>query len=477
MNAIRDEVVANMKESSKMRKKKLDERSKLRRFKVGDKVLLRTPGVDGKLVDACKGPYEVSQVLGEVTYQLNLGGKRRRVAHVNTMKAYEERAVVKKVTMALEEEGLDELMVTNEKVKIIGEKLEKAKLEDVEEWCGDFKDVLTEEPGLTHLVKFGIDTGQSPPIAQRPYSTPVALKPGVDDEIDWLLQKGYVRESDSLWASPIITVKKPNGNVRLCVDFKQVNSIIQSLLFYMPCIEEVIEPVGKAGVVSKMDLSKGYYQVAMEPEDVCKTAFTCHWGKFEFLRIPFGVKNAPAIFQILMDKVLKGLEKFSRAYMDDIIIYSATCADHKEHVKRVLQTLRDAELTANPAKCQWGGESIQFLGHQLDKGAVSVPPQRVAAIRNYDQPRTKNALRVFLGTVSFYRKFSKNLAQYTAVLSPAMAKAAPSRVLWSGDMEDAFNHIRKSISDVTLLVNPLPEDDFSLVTDASGLGLGAFLQV
>ena len=143
-----------------------------------------------------------------------------------------------------------------------------------------------------------------------------------------------------------------------------------------------------------------------------------------------------------------------------IVIYSATWADHKEHVKRVLQALRDAGLTANPAKCQWGDESIPFLGHQLGKGAVSVPPQRVAAIRNYDQPRTKKALRAFLGTVSFYRKFSENLAQHTAVLSPATAKAVPSRVLWLRDMEDAFNHSRKSISDVTYLSFPFQKMTF-----------------
>ena len=181
-------------------------------------------------------------------------------------------------------------------MKVVGEVLVNSREEDIRNWEEEFADILMEELGLTGAVEFGIDTGDSPPIAQRPYNSPVMLREGMEEEIQWLLDKGYIRRSSSEWASQILTVRKPNGKVRLCIDFKRINAITRPLPFYMPRIEEVLEAVGKAKVISKLDLSKGYYQVPMREQDVAKTAFICHKGKFEFLRMPFGVRNAPAVF-------------------------------------------------------------------------------------------------------------------------------------------------------------------------------------
>ena len=186
------------------------------------------------------------------------------------------------------------------------------------------------------MVEFGIKTGDTPPIAQHPYNTPVMLREGVEEEIRWLLDKGYIWKSCSEWASPIVTVRMPKGRVRLCVDFKRINAVTRPLPFYKPKIEEVLEAVGPSTVISKLDLSKGYYQVPMWEQDIPKTAFVCYKEKIEFLRMPFGVRNTPAVFQTIMDTVLEGKKA---AYIDYVIIYSSSWPEHAVHVREVLAAL------------------------------------------------------------------------------------------------------------------------------------------
>ena len=190
------------------------------------------------------------------------------------------------------------------------------------------------------MATFDIDTGEAEPVQQRPYSTPVALKESVNKELDWLLKKGYIVPSSSPWSSPMVTVRKPDGSTRICVDFRRVNSLTRQRPFFMPRVEEVIEGVGKARFISKLDLSKGFYQVRLTDEAMPKTAFTCHKGAFHFTRMPFGVKNAPACFQSMMQLILADLGDFATAYMDDVVIFSSTWEDHVVHVGKVLQEIR-----------------------------------------------------------------------------------------------------------------------------------------
>ena len=165
----------------------------------------------------------------------------------------------------------------------------------------------------------------------------------------------------------VFTHGDADGSARLCVDFKKINEVTTPLPFYMPRIKEVLEAVGRFRVISKMDLSKGYYQVPMKPCDIPNTTFVCHRGKNEFVRMPFGVKNTPAVFQSLMSELLKDCESFACPYMDDIVIYSSTWEEHKDHVRRVLDCLRQTGLKANLAKCKWGGIYMDFLGSRKSK--------------------------------------------------------------------------------------------------------------
>ena len=275
----------------------------------------------------------------------------------------------------------------------------------------------------------------------------------------------------------MVTVRKSDCTARLCVDFKAINAITQPIPFYMPRVEEVLESVGKSSIISKLDLSKGYYQVPMHPDDIGKTAFMCHQGCFEFLRMLFGVKNVPAVFQEMMQGLFRDCSTFCSPYMDDLVIFSSCWEDHVRHVRQVLDKLRSAGLTANPAKCHWGGTRMEFLGYLVGEGAMSVPQHRVESLATYSKPCTKKGLRAFLGAIGFYCWYIELLAKHTAVLTSLTSKLAPSRIVWTDERETAFSSICMYIANCCSLCIPLPEDVFSVVTDASGLGIGGVLQV
>ena len=311
---LRDRASVNYHSMSAKRKSLKDKTCHDRSFSVGQWEWYRTPGLSEVLQPAWQGPYRVKEVLGGLTYKIDVDGKTKNV-HIKFLKE-DVRKTVKRITMVLEDDGVtDDIMVTNSKVHVEQVVLDESMKADVDEWLVEFKDVVCTEPGLTDWVELTIRTGEAEPVSQRPYNTPVSLREAVGKEVDWLIQKGYIRKSESEWAAPIVTVKKPDGSIRLCIDYKKLNNVTSPTPFYMPTIEEVLEAAGNAAVISKVDLNKGYYQVHVAEVDIPKTAFVCHRGHFEFLRMPFGLKNAPAVFQKLTSRVLEPCSEFALPYI------------------------------------------------------------------------------------------------------------------------------------------------------------------
>ena len=365
------------------RKKTWDTKAKNREFDVGQEVLVRKPGLNLKLSDSREGPFKITKRNSPLSYSIDTGDRRIPSVHIQLIKAYnrEEDVMVSRVTSVFEpDKPGDDILERYAEAHISDSELSDKQKEDLDRVLSNFTDVMTSELRLTNLVDFAIDTGDSQPIFQRPYNSPAAFKKDIDKEIDWLLEKGYVRPSTSPWSSPMVTVRKPDGTARLCIDIKKINAITRQQPFFMPRVEEVLECVGKASFISKLDLTKGYYQIKMCDSDVPKTAFICHRGKYEFLRMPFGVKNAPAVFQELMQALLHDHKTFSTPYMDDVIIYSDMWEAHLDHIRLVLESLRSAGLTANPKKCGWGGRHMEFLGHQVGGGKMSMPEHRSQAL-------------------------------------------------------------------------------------------------
>ena len=191
---------------------------------------------------------------------------------------------------------------------------------------------------------------------------------------------------------PMCPVVKLDGKVRLCVDYRRLNQVTPQIQQVIPTLDDVLERAGGARVLSKMDLAKGYYQVGMEDEARDLTTFVSPWGKFKFNRMPFGLRNAPAIFQSLMESVLRTCNEFASVYIDDVLIYSNTRDEHVTHVQAVLEALGEAGLTAKPSKCQWGRQHLEYLGHQVGCGKVAVPAHNVEDMKNFKLPITKRDL-------------------------------------------------------------------------------------
>ena len=196
-------------------------------------------------------------------------------------------------------------------------------------------------------------------------------------------------------------------------------------------MDELLQKVGSSQVLSKLDLAKGFYQVGLTDEARARSAFVTPMGKFEFLRMPLGMRNAPPTFQRLMDIVLEGKETFCTAYIDDIIIYSGTGAEHIGHINEVLEVLQKNGLTAKPSKCVWGTETVEYLGHRIGKGQVAVPEARAQAITKYQKPQKQSDIMAFLGVTGYYRKFIRNYAFIAQPLSAALRKTEPKEIIWT----------------------------------------------
>ena len=389
---MRDVAVLNLETNSDQRKREWDRKAQSRQFEKGDQVYLRKAGLNTKLANSWGGPFVIEKRNTPLSYRVNTGDRLLPSVHIQLLKAYTSRAEepqVRRVTLVLEPDTVtDHLEDQYAEVKVTGNVAADNRERDIRSWEEDYKDILTKEPGPTYLKQFKTDTGDHPPIHQRPYNTPQSLIESVNKELDCLKSNGYIRPSESPWTSPMVTVWKPDVTARLCVDFKAINAVTEPIPFYMPRVEEVLESVGKSCVISKLDLTKGYYQVPMHPDDIQKTAFMSHQGRYEFLRMPFGVKNAPAVFQELMQGLFREFATFCSLYMDNLFIFSSTWEDHIQHVRKVLGKLREAGLTANPAKCHWGGTRMEFLGHLVGEGTMSVPQHRVEALAKYTRPST-----------------------------------------------------------------------------------------
>ena len=208
-----------------------------------------------------------------------------------------------------------------------------------------------------------------------------------------------------------------------------------------------------------------------------KTAFISPAGKFQITKMPFGLKNAPATFQRMMDVVLQGLESFSVPYIDDILIFSNCWEDHLEHIRAVIERLQAAGLTAKCSKCLWGKSSLEYLGHVVGEGKVSVPQAKVAALRHYLRPVTKPQLKSFLGLAGYYRRFVHHFAEYARPLNEATKSQAPHQVEWTRVRLDSFDMLCSSLCNSCSLVIPNQTDVFTVQTDASYVGVGACLSV
>ena len=274
----------------------------------------------------------------------------------------------------------------------------------------EFIDVFPEDlPGLppAREIDFTIDLPPcTTPISQAPYRMAPAELHELKIQLQELVDKGFIRPSISPWGAPVLFVKKKDGSLRLCIDYRKLNQVTVRNKYPLPRIDDLFDQLRGAKVFSKIDLRSGYHQLRIRESDVQKTAFRSRYGHYEFLVMPFGLTNAPAAFMDLMNRVFRPyLDQFVIVFIDDILVYSRSMKQHARHLRIVLKTLRDAQLYAKFSKCEFWLDKVGFLGHIVSAEGISVDPQKVEAVMNWGRPTNVTEIRSFLGLAGYYRHF------------------------------------------------------------------------
>lgn len=293
-------------------------------------------------------------------------------------------------------------------------------------------------------------------------------------ELDEQLRKGWIRPSKSAAASPVLFVTKKDGTLRLCVDYRKINEITVKDRYPLPLITGVIQHLGKAKYFTKIDLRKAYNLLRIKAGDEWKTAFRTRFGLFESLVTNFGLTNAPPTFQRFINSIFHDiLDIYLQAYLDDLLIYSDTLEEHREHVKEVLKRLRENNLFANLEKCEFEKQEVTFLGYHISTTGVSTDPAKVQAIRDWPTPTNMKQVQRFLGFANFYRTFIDNFADLAVPLNNLTRKDTPFH--WSAEADSAFHNIKLAFCSAPVLRHPDTTKKFYVSGDASDFAIGATL--
>lgn len=346
------------------------------------------------------------------------------------------------------------------------------------------KDLLSHFPGITrpviakevkHNVRHYIKTTGAPVHAKSRPLNPEKRK-AAKAEFQLMESQGIVRVSHSRWSSPLHMVKKGLLDWRPVGDYRALNSVTVPDKYPVPRLHDFTAYLDGCKVFSSVDLIRGFHQIPMADEDVEKTAVITPFGLYEYLRMPFGLRNAPQTFQRFMNQVVRDLD-FTFVYIDDILIASETEAEHRRHLETLFQRLSDYGLNINTSKCRFVQTDLKFLGHLINENGFKPLPEKVSAIREFPKPETKKQLRRFLGMSNFYRCFQRGIA---ATLKPLydLIKMTPERqkLKWTDETNIAFASTIQSLADMTQLHYYRPGAAMSLQTDASNSAIGAVIQ-
>eukprot|EP00253_Pinus_taeda_P019879 PITA_19879 len=342
----------------------------------------------------------------------------------------------------------------------------------------EFADVFPEEiPGLSprRNIDFTIElVPGAAPVSRAPYRMSVPELTELKMQLQELLEKNYIRPSVSPWGAPVLFVKKKDGTLRMCIDYRQLNKLTIKNKYPLPRIDELFDQVKGATVFSKIDLRSGYHQIRMKDEDIAKTAFRTRYGHYEFVVLPFGLTNALETFMCLMNGIFHPyLDQFVLIFIDDILIYSCTIEEHHEHLRIVLQTLREHQLYAKFSKCDFFKEEIQYLGHVITKDGIAVDLEKIKAIMEWPVPKDVADVRSFMGLVGYYRRFVEGFSKVAFPITSLQKKGKLFH--WTPNCQKSFEQLKHLLTTAPILSISDPNKDYIVCTDASKEGLGGVL--
>lgn len=336
-----------------------------------------------------------------------------------------------------------------------------------------YKAMMGDGIGCTNLVEHRIVT-KSNPVRQRPYRVSPVLQKLIEEEIDEMLRMGVIEPSNSPWASPVVLVRKKNTDkFRFCVDYRILNSKTERDSYPLPLVSETLDKLKDAKYLSSLDIKSAYWQVPIEESSKPLTAFICHKGLFQFRRMPFGLHNAPATWQRLIDRVLTDLSPYVFVYLDDVVVVTQTFEEHVQILEEVFKRLQEAGITISWDKCQFCRPEMKYLGYVVDRRGLRVDPDKVKAMLELPRPRTVTEVRRLVGSFSWYRRF---VPDFSSIISPITALTKKNKkFVWTPECEEAFVKIRELLVQAPILSCPDYSKKFVIQTDASGYGIGAVL--
>ena len=488
--------LAQEKLGSSQRKMKTwyDKKARTRVFKPGEKVLVLFPLQSNPLQARFHGPYEIHSKINDLNYVVKTPDRRKdkQLCHINMLKPYFECAAgaVVVVESSSDNSPTKEFQGEEQKIKkdVVPCKLSNSEIlqnidhkvahlepsqqEQMKELMWQYYDLFPDVPKRTSAAIYDVDIGNAKPIKQHHYRMNPEKNKLAEQEIEYMLENGIIQPSQSPWSSPCVLVPKPNGSIRFCTDYRKVNDISKSDVYPIPRIDDCIDKMGKAKYLTKIDLLKGYWCVPLTERAREISAFATPSGLYEYNVLPFGMKNAPATFQRMIQSVIQELPNTS-AYLDDLVTGNDTWEEHLKDVEKLFQRLSKANLTVNLAKSEFGCATITYLGYIIGQGNVAPIEAKVKAVLDFPMPADKKGLRRFLGMIGYYRKFCKNFADVALPLTHLLKNNV--KFVWSESCQKAFDSLKNMLCHYPVLRSPDFEKVFSLAVDASDEAAGAVL--
>ena len=493
----------NLQESQSKMKVWYDRKAKSRCFEPGERVLVLFSVIGNPLQAKYSGPYKVVKKISDTNYLVKTPDRRKetQVCHINMLKAYHEKP--KPELMILnnklglenpmhsescvgqvaekEEDTESEVRLENDQQPIklqnsqilndLGTKLSHLPLvqrKELAEVITQYREVFPDVPSKTNLIEHDVDVGDSAPIKQHPYRVSPIKKELLDKEVQYMLKNDIIEESQSNWSSPCILVPKHDGGFRFCTDFRKVNDKTKSDSFPIPRIADCIDQIGNAKFVSMFDMLKGYWQVPLTQRAREISAFVTPSGLYQYKVMPFGMKNAPATFQRMVNKLVRDIDG-CEGYIDDVVIYSDDWSDHIRQIKRFFQIMREAKLTINLMKSEFGKATVKYLGHIVGQGQVRPLDAKIQTIVKFPIPTSRKELARFLGMAGYYRNFCLNFSEIAAPLTNLLSKKV--KFVWTDDCQLAFDKVKLLLQKSPVLKSP----DYELIIDSSDVGTGSVL--
>ncbi|GJU31811.1 putative reverse transcriptase domain-containing protein [Tanacetum coccineum] len=362
--------------------------------------------------------------------------------------------------------------------KVTKKKSKEKRLEDVSV-IHDFPEVFLDDlPGLPppRKVEFRIDlVPGAAPVARAPYRLAPSKMKELSVQLQELLEKGFIRLSSLAWGAPVLFVNKKDGSFRMCIDYCKLNKPTIKNCYPLSRIDALFDQLQGSSVYSKIDLRSGYHQLRIKEEDIPITTFQTRYGHFKFQVMPFGLTNVSVVFMDLMNRVCKPyLDKSVIVFIDDILIYSKNKKEHGEHLKIILELLKKEQLYAKFSKCDFWIDSVQFLGHVIDKEGVHVNPAKIEAIKNWAAPMTPTEVRQILGLAGYYQMFIEGFSMISKPLTKLTQK--DKKYEWGKEEKEAFQTLKQKLCSAPILALQKGTEYFVVYCDASLRGFGAVLK-